>query len=321
MADKTKIEWTNASWNPMRGCRPVSEGCRLCYAQTQAHRHSGPGGSYEGLTKMTSRGARWTGDVRWLPELLDQPLRWRKPRRIFVNSMSDVFFEAFTFEQIAALFAVMAAADRHTFQILTKRPARALEFFTWLEMKAQSSLSKDIRENLVLDGDRASWRNRILCDAARAHGVTRPLDQTLGWPLPNVWLGVSVEDQATADERIPILAELPAAVRWISAEPLLGPVDLSAHADALGWVVVGGESDPYKRARPMEPEWVRKILEDCDAAGVPVFVKQMGLVLARRWGLTKTTAKGTKPDYKGGNPEQWPEWMRRRAYPNTRGEG
>ena len=132
MGDKTGISWTDATWSPTRGCRRISAGCENCYAERQAMRMSGTGGAYEGLVKLTSGGPRWTGDGRLVPSMLDQPLRWTKPRRIFVDSMSDLFYEAFSFEDIAAVFGVMAACPQHVFQVLTKRPERARAWFEWV---------------------------------------------------------------------------------------------------------------------------------------------------------------------------------------------
>ena len=232
MADKTGIEWTDKTWNPVRGCSMVSEGCRNCYAMRFAHRWPK---LYGGLTDSTQR---WTGDVRLVPEMLDAPLHWRKPRRIFVNSMSDLFHEAVPSQFIADCFGVMEKAKQHTFQILTKRPERLEEVM------------------------------RLFC-----YGV----------PLPNVWLGVSVEDQATADERIPLLLETPAAVRFVSYEPALGPVDfetwlnygrLGEKWDSINWLIAGGESGPH--ARPAHPDWFRSVRDQCLAAQVPFFFKQWG---------------------------------------------
>lgn len=228
MADRSAIEWTDATWNPMRGCRRVSEGCRNCYAERQAIRHAGPGGHYEGLVRSTSTGPRWTGASRFLPELLEQPLRWRRPRRVFVDSMSDLFFEGHAFEDIAAVFGYMAAASWHTFQVLTKRPERALEWFRWVQAQDRGL---DSTSGLL-----------HCCAAALAvetqHGsASEPLhtkfcaDPDGPWPVRNVDIGVSVEDQATADERIPLLLQLPAARRFVSYEPALGPVDFG---DSLG---------------------------------------------------------------------------------------
>jgi len=261
MSDKTGIEWTEATWNPVTGCSKVSQGCKNCYAEREWPRMAAnPGTVYFG---------REFTDVQCHPERLDQPLRWKRPRRIFVNSMSDLFHEAVPDEFIAQVFAVMERATVHTFQVLTKRPKRMMD---WV-----------IKQDVMY----------------RSAGYPGGF----GGRFKNVWLGVSVEDQDTADQRVPILLETPAAVRWISVEPLLGPVDLrriqhpdySLSADTLGgidgrgergwtrdiqpgttldWVVVGGESGP--KARQMHPDWVRSLRNQCSAAGVPFLFKQWG---------------------------------------------
>ena len=288
MGDKTKIEWTDATWNPIRGCSRVSTGCEHCYAEQVAHRFSGPGAPYEGLSKN----GRWTGKVRLLPEKLDQPLRWQKPRRIFVNSMSDLFHHEVPFEYVAAVFGVMAASPRHTFQVLTKRPTRMLAFFHWLGSMvgtSQPSGERVVAETCPVTG--------CLIQADR-HGVRinpANLKHGIRWPLPNVWLGATAEDQAAADERIPLLLQCPAAVRFVSVEPMVGAVDLE-QAGALGcecdrwtsmsapcsrcdlpwinWVICGGESGPG--ARPMHPEWARSLRDQCGRAEVPFLFKQWG---------------------------------------------
>jgi protein gp37 len=250
----SKIEWTNKTWNPIRGCSVVSEGCRNCYAMNFAARFAQQGEPYEGLAYRNESGAHWTGKVRLIEEHLEDPLRWRKPRMIFVNSMSDLFHEALSDHDIARVVSVMWAADHHAYQILTKRPDRMMRWASEYEKK--------------------------LRDANR-----RPLS---GWR--HVWLGVSVEDQKTADERIPLLLQTSAAVRWISAEPLLGPVDLTRYfardwtlrghnhpterTTGIDWIVAGGESGP--KARPMHPDWARSLRDQCVAAGVPYFFKQWG---------------------------------------------
>lgn len=337
MSDQRKggIAWTDETWNPLRGCSRVSEGCCNCYAEAVAARFSGPGQPYEGLAERTERGPRWTGEVRLIREKLDQPLRWRRPRRVFVNSMSDLFHESVPFETIAAIYGVMAAAPQHTFQVLTKRPARAREFFEWLDAKASAC-------QLVFPYDSQAWR-RLHCLNAKAliaTGHRRCVIQNPVWPPPNVWLGVSVEDQATADERIPLLLKCPAAVRWVSAEPLLGPVDFvmatgNTSFDGGGdfgpdrtfdWVVVGGESGP--RARPCDVTWVRSIIVQCRVAGVPVFVKQLGSKarsarprdhtdrlrskVCAETGLTGLVLRNRK----GGDPSEWPEDLRVREWPD-----
>ena len=281
MSDDSKISWTNATWNPIRGCTRVSEGCRHCYAERVAARFSGPGQPYEGLAVRKLRvisdddqrvEARWTGDVRFVAEHLADPLKWRKPRRIFVNSMSDLFHERLTNEQIAAVFGVMAAAPHHTFQVLTKRSARMREWFGW----AESSV-----------GCSGGVLMRVMNAAAKemnASGISIPKPppshgDPASWPLPNVWLGVSTENQAAADERIPELLATPVAVRWISAEPLLGPIYLggddwrgSRFVPRLNWIVAGCESG--HGARPCDVAWLRSLRDQCAAAGVAFFLKQ-----------------------------------------------
>jgi protein gp37 len=280
VADKTGIEWTDATWNPVRGCSRISEGCRHCYAETMAARFSGPGQPYEGLAKRgTSTGwhAKWTGEVRMVPEHLADPLRWRKPRRIFVNSMSDLFHEALTNEQIAAVFGVMAAAPRHTFQVLTKRAERMRDWFRWVA-----------GERLPLRT--IQYSPRLVCAvAAKDHGVdVGSVAEPRSWPLPNVWLGVSVENQLAADTRIKHLLATPAAIRFLSCEPLLGPIQLGCEvagefeffehglgAGRLGWVdwvIAGCESG--RGARPAQVDWYRSLRDQCAAAGVPFFLKQ-----------------------------------------------
>lgn len=272
MGDKTGIEWTDATWNPIRGCSRVSEGCRNCYAETVANRFKGDGQPYEGLI---AKGGQWNGTIKFVPEMLDQPLRWRRPRRIFVNSMSDLFHENVPDEVIDEVFGVMSMARQHTFQVLTKRPERMRDYL--LRWKPSPPTDGYITRDGVPHGDNGK----------------APVFHLNRWPLPNVWLGVSVEDQKAADERIPVLLQTPAAVRWISAEPLLGPVNPfksccdwhgkttaaeRAHIPLgrrlLDWVVVGGESGPH--ARPMHPAWARSLRDQCSAAGVPFLFKQWG---------------------------------------------
>lgn len=278
MGGSTKIEWTDKVWNVLRGCSRVSEGCRNCYAERTATRFSGPGQPYEGLAKFHHLAAdlgiepHWTGEVRFIPELLDQPLHWKKPRKIFVNSMSDLFHEKVTDKWLSEIFGIMALCEQHTFQILTKRPARMLDV------------------------------------ASRWWGGSGRLD--VG-PPHNVWLGVSVEDQKTADERIPLLLQTPAAVRWVSYEPALGPVDFTYALSqchnftpykgdygaalvtrGIDWLVAGGESGPG--ARPADPMWFRGVRDQCYLARVPFFFKQWG-----EWIPAHTLNLPTSRTYKG----------------------
>ncbi|NGO64243.1 phage Gp37/Gp68 family protein [Rhizobium daejeonense] len=206
MSDGTTIEWTDATWNPITGCSVVSPGCTNCYAMKLAGTRLKHHESRSGLTKESKSGPVWTGEVRFNEQWLEQPLRWTKPRMIFVCAHGDLFAEGVPDEWIDQVFAVMALAPQHTFQVLTKRPERMREYLT------AASRQSDIAAAGVCIGQSPSHQFLMRSES---------------WPLPNVWLGVSVEDQKRADERIPILLDTPAAIRWISAEPLLGPVDIS----------------------------------------------------------------------------------------------
>ena len=299
MGDRTGIEWTDATWNPVRGCSRVSEGC--------SHRVGG-------------RRNGWTGEVRLVPEHLADPLKWRKPRRIFVNSMSDLFHERLTNDQIAAVFGVMAACPQHTFQVLTKRPKRMREWFAWLETSvdrvATEWAGRDCTTSIhdACTDSLLEYLDETACAALVGNfdachlGLTT--SKTRRWPLPNVWLGVSVENQAAADERIPWLLATPAAVRFLSCEPLIGEIDLDMlrcddvnHSEAewgaddddaqpwchecdeerssghwlhcdggIDWVIAGCESGPG--ARPCEVAWLRSLLDQCSEHEVPFFLKQ-----------------------------------------------
>ena len=235
---ETGIEYVTRTWSPVVGCTPVSAGCAHCWARRlvngRLRRHYPQG--FECVVSY--------------PHRLDQPLHWRKPQRVFVCPMADLFHEDVLNAFIAEVFWTMSRAFNHTFLVLTKRPERMRQWFMGIEGTGQDK------------------------DLAAAKG---------SWPLPNVHLGVSVENQTTANERIPLLLATPAAVRWTSLEPMLGPVDLSPwlfppHDHVDGWksvisgIVLGGESGPG--ARPMELDWVRKVRDDCQAAGVPFFFKQ-----------------------------------------------
>lgn len=258
------IAWTEYTWNCLRGCSKVSEGCRNCYAIRVAARFSGPGMPYEGLASRNPD--NWTGEIRLIERALTQPLKWNRPRLVFVNSMSDVFHENVPDEWIDLIFAVMWMAERHTFQILTKRHERMYRYLT----------DKNVLDRIM----GAAWR----VDPDRAKTMT--LLQEF-WPLRNVWLGVSVEDQESYDSRLECLVRSPAVVRWLSVEPLIGPIALGLIGtlpgtwtggayrllvDRLQWIVVGGESGPG--ARPMDQKWVGDLLLECKQADVPFFFKQ-----------------------------------------------
>lgn len=296
MGDNSAIEWTDATWNPIVGCSIVSAGCSNCYAMTMASRISrmmkdreGHSGHYFGLTKTVNSHAIWTGKLALAPErILTAPLRWRRERRIFVNSMGDLFHEDAPDEWIDRVFAIMALAPQHTFQVLTKRSRRMREYLT------------------------ADRRHEVFFAAVDVAPPFSPI--AFAWPLRNCWLGVSAEDQPRADERIPDLLATPAAVRFVSAEPLLGGIDFQpwigrivrdhiSHGEPellvpyshLDWIIVGGESGP--RARYMIPDWAQSILDQCAAAGTPFFMKQMAkkgpipdYLMVREYPKEKTTA-------------------------------
>jgi protein gp37 len=277
---ETSIEWTDRVWNCVRGCTRVSKGCTNCYAMRQAHRMSGAGQPYEGLTRIGPTGPVWTGAVRCVPELLGEPLRWRKPALVFVNSMSDLFHEAVPDSFIDRVFAVMAACQRHTFQILTKRADRMAAY-------VNESLKESGRWDKMLYDGRFPWPGK-LSDADDPDGDVAYRRLTEEVPLKNVWLGVSVENQETADARVPYLLKTPAAVRFLSVEPMIGPVHLGlwrveipkhrehwpAERVRNFWVIAGGESG--HGARPVHPEWVRSVRDQFVTAGVPFFFKQWG---------------------------------------------
>lgn len=260
MADGTHIEWTDATWNPITGCSVVSPGCTNCYAMKLAGTRLRHHPSRAGLTIDTKAGPVWNGEVRLNREWLAQPLNWKRPRMIFVCAHGDLFHEDVPNEWLDSVFAVMDRARHHTFQVLTKRAKRMRDY-----MRHRYELPDyimDFYRDEDGDGPERGWQ-----------------------PPKNVWLGVSAEDQQRADERVSDLLETPAAVRFVSAEPLLGPVELRDIHDGtdclnrrsgarLDWVIVGGESGPD--ARSMHPDWVRSLRDQCAAAGVPFFFKQWG---------------------------------------------
>lgn len=313
----SKIEWTEQTWNPIVGCSVVSPGCTNCYAMKMAARLERMGQKrYRGLTKPSKAGPVWTGQMRLVEEALTLPLRRRKPTTWFVNSMSDLFHESVPDEWIDRVFAVMALCPQHTFQVLTKRSARMREWFDerWQPAPAQRVQFLDLPPVDVPAQHEGDDRHERVYQAA---GEFLDLDTVSdrfwnadgsrkwpGWPLPNVWLGVSAEDQRWADERVPDLLATPAAVRFVSAEPLLGPIDFTSISRGLDerdqrswwddslrgrfwsdrgdggpcaridWIIVGGESGPG--SRPMHPDWARQIRDACAAAGVAFHFKQHG---------------------------------------------
>jgi protein gp37 len=331
MGKDSKIEWTEATWNPMAGCSIVSPGCRECYAMRRVAPRLAANPAtphYAGTVQKAKTGYVWTGKLGLSKEKLTEPLRTKNPTMWFVNSTSDLFHEGAPDEWIAEVFGVMAVAGAvgafhrkedgcrtgpswtasdgrevptkwpnmhsgpHTFQVLTKRSGRMRALLN------SASFRQDV----------AGAAHRHAMDRTPASQLSDAIEDGRAWPLPNVWMGVSAEDQPRADERIPDLLVTPAAVRFVSAEPLLGPIRLtsimvpekanrhdgpwSLRWDALGgfratspysgtdgnprldWVIIGGESG--KNARPMHPQWARDLRDQCKAAGVPFFFKQWG---------------------------------------------
>jgi protein gp37 len=375
MSTSSSIEWTDATWNPVVGCTPVSPGCLNCYAARMARRLEAMGrpeyaprevarraddhadcvecgrtGAVEinGADRTCTaartvriaevRGGRavFTGDVRTVPERLTDPLGWRKPRMVFVDSMSDLFHEAVPFEFVDRVFAVMALCPQHTFQVLTKRPERMAEYLRTFFDSAGT-----------LNEARHAELNNL------GNSLTEPPDHdsiaSTPWPLPNVWLGTSIEsDEYHA--RAWKLLECPAAVRFLSLEPLIAPVDLDkwellhkawiekrpTMVRYIDWVIVGGESGPG--ARQCDVAWIRSVVGQCKAAAVPVFVKQLGArpvvatdldpehnapppgcgwIVEREGKVARGRASLILGDPKGGDPAEWPADLRVRQMPEA----
>jgi len=279
----TGIQWTDETWNPTTGCTRISPGCKNCYAfALHDMRHA----AHQAGKKVPAQYAKPFKELQLFPDRLDTPLHWKKPRRVFVNSMSDLFHEDVPNEFIADVFATMYEAQWHTFQVLTKRAGR------------MASLLSNPRFPFAI-GVRA-WVRLARRSPEKAKLVTSDdvvRDVMDCWPLPNVWLGVSVEDQKRADERIPDLLNTPAAVRFLSCEPLLGPLDLGCRCwfslnsgpngecekcgrprwlgpNRIAWAICGGESGPGARA--CDAAWIGSIVAQCRAAGTAGFVKQLG---------------------------------------------
>ena len=291
MAEHSTIEWTDATWNPITGCTVCSPGCANCYAMKLAGTRLKNHPTRIGLTKPSKAGPVWTGEVRFNEKALLDPLKWKRHRMIFVCAHGDLFHESVPDAWIDKVFAVMALCPQHTFQVLTKRSARMLAYFvghhtprTDGSIQVFSALQRV--QGIVADYVRlghfqpSGFGPVFKTDWDRARDKLRP------FPLPNVWLGVSAERQQEADVRIPDLLATPAAVRFVSLEPLLGQIDLqtdlrryldhglSMRPGAIDWVIVGGESQAG--ARPMHFQWVRSLRDQCSAAGVPFFFKQWG---------------------------------------------
>lgn len=340
---KTGIEWCDAAWNPVTGCSKVSPGCANCYAEGIARRFWGD---------------RSFREVQFHPERLDHPLRWRKPRKIFVNSMSDLWHESITDEQLDQIFAVMALTPQHSYQCLTKRPERMKEYL------GDCSVANRIRKkafSLYLSGHKLGHPDAYTYWLYSEDGKYFT-HYKCPFPLINVWIGASVENQKAADERIPLLLQTPAAVRFLSCEPLLGPIDLTriggdsfgwGRLDALNglryvranqteggcewetsavasvdWAIIGGESG--SGTRPCNLAWIRSIVQQCRDTGVPCFVKQLGskpivqrgAVAYAQGRFGEDVDSEWEEDYpvtsKGSDPSEWPEDLRVREFPSGR---
>lgn len=295
---KTDISWTQQTWNPIVGCSKVSKGCQNCYAETIANRMVkglAKGKTAEKYKGTISENGHWSGQLNFDEKTLLLPLKIKKPTMFFVNSMSDLFHENVPFEWIYKIFAVMALCPQHTFQVLTKRSERMVEYFDYISNTEIANVSCEIifKNNL---------KNNL---------KNNPFDifdkQNYQLPLPNVWLGVSVENNKNL-HRVYDLFEVPAKVRFVSAEPLLENINFVEHQDEedefdvssnllagtwtgndegliakLDWVIVGGESG--FGARPCEISWVENIVTQCQTNEVPVFVKQLGTVLGKKLGI------------------------------------
>lgn len=345
MSSNSAIEWTEATWNPIAGCTPVSPGCLNCYAATMSHRLDSMGqAKYAGLTVLRNGVRTFNGKISFDEAALSIPLKRKKPCVYFVNSMSDLFHEAVPFEFVDKVFSVMAMTPRHVYQVLTKRPERMAEYLGSHDVGLRWAMAY-----CRMDG-----------------GSLPPVDDAHRWTnqgLPNVWLGTSCENQKTANERIPHLLNCPAAIRFISAEPLLDAIDLSPRFDSgkvfaplgeerridcggctgtpvrgapvcpghdaggIDWVIVGGESGAG--ARPCNVEWVRSLVEQCKAANVPAFVKQLGSKPVEPAPGMEVTREVNQPfmgsgwlhlrlnSSKGGDPEEWASDLRVREMPRV----
>ena len=368
MASKSKIEWTDDTWNPVVGCSKVSSGCAHCYAERTSNRLAGmaradvrkgrnPGRKANYLNVLNGHG-KFNGKVICIASALQDPLHWRTPRKVFVNSMSDLFHETVPFAFIDKVFAVMALCPQHTFQVLTKRPERMAEYFCTppkgfhpAECVSESRTPGILWacRDIVLDRRKGGPPSFDRIETAEQNWnydlyvASTTCDTEAGprsWPIPNVHLGTSVENQKQADIRIPYLLKCPAAMRFVSAEPLLERIDLRyalgdepsmhyagicpeglrpgridvdsryPHASYIDQVIVGGESGPG--ARPCNIEDIRSIVQQGKAAGVPVFVKQLGSnAVYDEEGDHKLAGYPFKTKHsKGGDMGEWPEDLR-----------
>lgn len=322
------IEWCTESWNPTVGCSIVSPGCANCYAMKQAWRNYKFGTrGYEDVVKATKQGARWTGTVNFIPSALGKPLTRRKPSLWFVNSMSDLFHENVTNEQIAAVMGVImatAARSQH-YVVLTKRFERVPQWLKWFNDQVRQPLPV----LSLLGATHAALMQNLSSNRESAIKAFLPLvdagEPVPEWPPKNLWIGPSIENQETCNQRLPVAAQLHLAGfnTVLSLEPLLGPVDLLKTPVGLGhlaevngfdparaWVLLGGESDQGADARPYDIAWAREIIDTCAMLDVPLFHKQLG--------SNPTIAECGSyvlKDRRGADPNEWPEDLRVRQAP------
>jgi protein gp37 len=345
VSDRSAIEWTDATWNPTTGCAKVSPGCAHCYIEhTPAFRIAG------------RRFEQGHIPLQLHPDRLEQPLHWRTPRRVFVNSLSDLFHDDLHDEFIDRVFAVMALSPWHTYQVLTKRAERMRAYLNgltfervriWMNRAAVGELTRRTPAGgfVPTGAENLTTIARRTMEYLYRFEPDKMPRRTYGPPFPNVWLGVTVENQRFADERIPLLLQTPAALRFISAEPLLGPLRLD-HMDVerfagdagyycinaltgrnrdmgrpcrdvprVDWIIVGGESG--SGARPFNLAWARSILQQCQTAGVPCFVKQLGARPTGRCTLECAFDHTMRfADRKAGDPAEWPADLRVREFPS-----
>ena len=306
----TKIDWAEKTWNPVTGCTPVSAGCAHCYAAKMASTRLRKNPQYAGLAEH----GKWTGKVHLCSAKLDEPLGWKKPKRIFVCSMWDLFHEEVPFGFVMRMLHVMAHTPWHTYMIVTKRPERMLEF--WRRWACTDGEVFGRKEHRPARGPAAvrkkhpSPRGELFAEMLGSmgpppEGAVYPsfdwAEGMLWWPdaFAHLWLGVSVENQDAATARLPLLADTPAAVRFVSYEPALEYVDFAPWLYELDWLILGGESG--RSARPCAVQWIDKTVDACHRADVPIFVKQCGTVLAKREGMKAP---------KGNDPAEWPRRWR-----------
>lgn len=304
MGETTGIEWTEATWNPVVGCSIVSPGCHHCYAASMAKRlramaladtanGNNPGRKLHYVDAVDTDG-RWTGKLNLVLEALGDPLGWKRPRKVFVNSMSDLFHDGVPEEHIDRVFAVMALTC-HTYQVLTKRPERMVAYYRSLSKRVHEWCPDAETEEYLITAlhDMDDLEKRLQESCARWLNTYNARNR--GWPLPNVMIGVSVEDQRRAEERRDAFLSVPAAIRFVSYEPALGPVDWTGW-ESVDWIISGGESG--QQARPSHPEWHRSTREFCQKNEIAYFFKQWG-----EW-----IEEDLRVDANGNDP--WPHtWM------------